>query len=145
MWDPARALAAEGVDVPVVANSALIYGHLDRGAALAWEGWTYPDTIADDNPLYAALGPEAGPGTAGRFDMGRLLAEGMARARVLSGPGVMDGLERVKSLPAASGEAGTLMGFGRCDRGALKGRYLVIRSWRAARSVVWSPAVTPSG
>jgi hypothetical protein len=140
MWDPAIALAAEGVAVPVVANSALIYGHLDRDAALAWEGWAYPDTISDENPLYLSLGPDAGPGTAGRYDMGRLLAEGLARARVLTGPGVMEGLERVKSLPAASGEPGTLMGFGRCDRGALKGRYLVIRTWRAGRSVVWTDA-----
>ena len=140
MWDPAIALAAEGVDVPVVANSALIYGHLDRDAARAWDGWAYPDTISDENPLYLSLGRDVGPGTAGRYDMGRLLAEGLARARVLTGPGVMDGLERVKSLPAASGEPGTLMGFGRCDRGALKGRYLVIRTWRAGRSVVWTDA-----
>jgi len=28
------------------------------------------------------------------------------------------------------------MGFGRCERGALKGRYLVVRSWRDGRSVI---------
>jgi hypothetical protein len=28
------------------------------------------------------------------------------------------------------------MGFGRCDRAALKGRYLVVRQWHDGRSVV---------
>jgi hypothetical protein len=41
----------------------------------------------------------------------------------------------VKALPAATGHAGTLMGFGNWDRGALKGPYLVLREWRDGRSV----------
>jgi branched-chain amino acid transport system substrate-binding protein len=134
MWDTARALAAERPEVPVVANSALIYGHHDRQAACAWEGWAYPDTVSEANETYAALG-DVGPGVAGQHDMGRLIGEALARARVANGPGVMEGLERVKAIPAASGEPGTLMGFGRCERGALKGRYLVVREWRAGRSV----------
>jgi hypothetical protein len=30
---------------------------------------------------------------------------------------------------------GTTMGFGNYDHGALKGRYLVLRSWRDGKSV----------
>jgi hypothetical protein len=30
------------------------------------------------------------------------------------------------------------MGFGRYDRGALKGQYLVIRQWRDGTSVEWT-------
>jgi branched-chain amino acid transport system substrate-binding protein len=138
MWDTARALAEEKPDVPVVANSALIYGYHDPSAAALWDGWGFPDTISEDNALYAALGDGAGPGVAGQYDMGRLIAEGLARARVATGRGVMEGLERVKSIPSATGEAGTLMGFGQYERGALKGRYLVIRQWKDGQSVSWT-------
>lgn len=133
MWDSARSLAESRPGLPVVANSALIYGHHDRQAARAWEGWTYPDVFAEANEGYAALG-DARYGVAAQYDMGRLLGEALARARIASGPGLMDGLEQVKAIPAASGEPGTLMGFGRCERGALKGRYLVLRRWHEGRS-----------
>jgi ABC-type branched-subunit amino acid transport system substrate-binding protein len=134
MWDAARALATRRPSIPVVANSALIYGYSDPVAAGEWEGWAYPDTVCEQNRVYAALG-DVGPGSAGHYDMGRLIAEALARARVASRRGVLEGLEQVKAIPAASGEPGTLMGFGRCDRGALKGRYLVIRQWRNGRSI----------
>src|SRR5262249_54080673 len=107
-----------------------------------WDGWTYADTFSEENPRFAALsrtvvaaGRSAGPGEAGAHDMGRLLAEGFARAPELTRPGVRAGLERVKALPAASGRAGTLMGFGNWDRAALKGPYLVLREWCGGRSV----------
>ncbi len=135
MWDTARELADSKPSVPVVANSALIYGHHDREAARAWEGWAYPDTVSEANETYAALG-NGGPGVAGQYDMGRLIGEALARARVVNGRGVLDGLEQVKAIPAASGEPGTLMGFGRCERGALKGRYLVVRYWRDGKTVI---------
>ena len=49
--------------------------------------------------------------------------------------GVAEGLERVKRVPAASGKAGTVMGFGQWDHAALKGDALVLRTWRDGRSV----------
>lgn len=145
-WQAARALAcemrAQGWSVPVVANSALMYGHADPAWARDWEGWTYADTFSEANPRFARLartvaaaGRAVGPGEAGAYDMGRLLAEGIARAPELTRSGIRAGLERVKALPAATGRAGTLMGFGNWDRGALKGPYLVLREWRAGRSV----------
>jgi len=134
MWDTARVLAASRPSVPVVANSALIFGHHDPQAALDWEGWAYPDVFAEANEVYAALA-DSRYGVAAQYDMGRLIGEALARARIANGPGVMDGLEQVKAIPAASGEPGTIMGFGRCERGALKGRYLVVRQWRDGRSI----------
>jgi branched-chain amino acid transport system substrate-binding protein len=41
----------------------------------------------------------------------------------------------VKWLPAAEGYEGTVLGFGIQDRGALHGRYLVVRQWVGGRSV----------
>ncbi|HEY3190697.1 MAG TPA: ABC transporter substrate-binding protein [Solirubrobacteraceae bacterium] len=145
-WRAAHGVAGEmrtqGWSVPAVANSALMYGHADPAWAGVWEGWTYVDTFSAANPRFAALsrtaaaaGRTAGPGEAGAYDMGRLLAEGIARAPELTGAGIRAGLERVKALPAATGHTGTLMGFGNWDRGALKGPYLVLREWRAGQSV----------
>jgi hypothetical protein len=73
-------------------------------------------------------------GVAG-YDIGRLLGEALALAPGRDRPGVREGLERVKRLPAASGHAGTLMGFGQWDHAALKGEYLVLRTWRGGRTV----------
>jgi len=146
MWRAAHGLAVElktqGWTVHSVANAALMFGHADPAWARAWDGWTYVDTFSEANPRFAALsrtahaaGRTAGPGEAGAYDMGRLLAEGIARAPELTRAGIRAGLERVKALPAATGHAGTLMGFGNWDRGALKGPYLVLRQWRGGVSV----------
>jgi branched-chain amino acid transport system substrate-binding protein len=148
LWELPRALSLElatcGWDVPACANSALIYGHHSPEWARGWEGWTYCDTVSEANSRYRALveacsaaGRGAGPGAAGAYDMGRLLGEGLARAQPLTRAGILEGLERVKSLPAASGQEGTLMGFGRWDRGALKGALIVIRQWQDGISVEW--------
>jgi ABC-type branched-subunit amino acid transport system substrate-binding protein len=146
-WRAARALAfevrAQDWRVPASANSALMYGHADAAWTRDWEGWTYVDTFSETNPRFAALsrmataaGRTAGPGEAGAYDLGRLLGEGIARAPEINPAGVRAGLERVKTLPTATGHAGTCMGFGHWDRGALKGPYLVLREWRGGRSVV---------
>lgn len=149
MWDLPRALSDEmttvGWTVPACANSALIYGHHSPEAAKGWEGWTYCDTFSEENARYAELssraveaGRTAESGAAGAFDMGRLIGEGLALAHPLTRAGVLTALERVKSLPAASGHEGTLMGFGHLDRGALKGRFIVMRQWRGGESVAWT-------
>ncbi len=146
-WRAAQAVAqarrARSWPVPALANSALMYGHADPIWALDWEGWTYADTYDEANPRFAALarraaadGRPCGPGEAGAYDMGHLLAEGIARAPELSRAGLRAGLERVKALPTATGRAATLMGFGNWDRGALKGPYLVLREWREGHSIL---------
>jgi len=149
LWNLPRAVseALRGADwsIPTTANSALIYGYADPQWAKGWDGWTYIDTISESNPRYRAFvaaareaGHAGGPGAAGIYDMGRLLAEGIARARALTREEIVRGLERVKSLPSATGRPDVLMGFGRYDRGALKGQYLVIRQWRDGQSIEWT-------
>ena len=148
LWDLPHAVTLElarlGWSVPTSANSALIYGHADPQWARDWEGWTYIDTVSEANPRYEALcadaraaGHSGGPGAAGAYDMGRLLAEAIARAHGVTREAIAEGFERVRALPSATGRSDTLMGFGRQDRGALKGQYLVIRQWRDGRSAEW--------
>ncbi|HZJ26940.1 MAG TPA: ABC transporter substrate-binding protein [Acidimicrobiia bacterium] len=136
-----RAIAARRWLVPVVANSALMFGYANPEWARLWDGWTFIDAVADDNALlaelYRRLGSAAvpGPGVPAQHDLGRLLGEGIARADHLTRAGIRSGLERVKLIPAAIGREGTTMGFGVWDRAALKGEYLVLRRWEAGRSV----------
>ena len=85
-----------------------------------------------------------GPIGVAAYDMGRLVAEAVARAAHLTRAGIKDGLERVKQLPASSGMDGTTMGFGHYDHGALKGRYLVLRQWLDGKTVQVADAVTVS-
>ena len=144
----ALAIEALGWQVPVVANSALMFGYLRKDWRAGWEGWTYVDTIADDNPLRVALQDidrrtaSGSVGVAG-YDIGRLIGEAVVRSGHLTRDGIRLGLERTKRLPATSGHAGTLMGFGTYDHAALKGEYLVLRSWQGGRSVQLSRTAEP--
>ncbi len=136
----AVARLALGWDVPVLANSALMFGYARPDWRDGYAGWEYIDTVADDNPVRASLGERfahaaGGPIGCAAYDIGRLLGEGIAASEHLTRAGIADGLRRVKQLPASSGHAGTLMGFGAWDHAALKGHYLVLRAWRDGHSV----------
>jgi len=138
----AVALAREslGWDIPVLSNSALMFGYARPDWRDGYAGWEYIDTIADDNEMRARLHKEApaaagGPIGCAAYDIGRLLGEGIAAAEHLTRAGVPDGLRRVKQLPATSCHEGTLIGFGTFDHAALKGHYLVLRTWRDGHSV----------
>ena len=136
----AKALTASGWQGPRIMNTAGIRGHLDDFAKIC-DGWTYIDMYSDGNetlrmlrntmqlPAQQILAAAKG------YDIGRLVAEGLARAKDFTREGLRIGLEHVKWLPAAEGEEGTLLGFGIQDRGALHGRYLVVRQWIDGESV----------
>lgn len=136
----ALAIKAQGWAVPVVANSSLMFGYQQRDWRADWEGWVYTDTVADDNPQRAALRAKskrsaAGPVGVAVYDIGRLLGLALGRASHLTRDGVRDALYDIKRVPAASGLAGTVMGFGHFDHAALKGPYLVLRRWEDGRTV----------
>jgi branched-chain amino acid transport system substrate-binding protein len=125
---------------PRAMNTAGMRGYSPEFAQTI-DGWTYVDMHSDSNTTLAELRrrmdltPNSGSGPAYGYDMGRLVAEGLARAPERTRDGVKDGLEQVKWLPAAEGYEGTTLGFGHLDRGALHGRYLVLRQWRNGSSI----------
>lgn len=136
----ALAVADEKWDVPVVANSALMFGYGRKDWRQGWEDWVYVDTVSDSNTERASLRERsprsaAGPIGVAAYDMGRLVGEALERTSHLTRHGLQEALESVKALPAASGSPGTVMGFGPWDHGALKGPYLVLRTWRGGRTV----------
>jgi ABC-type branched-subunit amino acid transport system substrate-binding protein len=136
----ARALKAQGWQGPRIMNTAGIRGYQAHYAEII-DGWEYVDMHSDANATLAAVRqrfdiPAQGALMAAKgYDLARLMAEGLARANELTRDGVKHGLEQIKWLPAAEGEDGTLLGFGTYDRGALHGRYLVLRQWRDGASI----------
>jgi len=136
----AQPLAATGWQGPRIMNTAGLRGYHGEFAK-AIDGWIYVDMHSDGNTtlqkVMAELGlaKEQAVWAAVRHDFGRLVAEGLARATDLTREGVKTGLEQVKWLPAAEGMEGTTLGFGIQDRGALHGRYLVLRQWVGGRTV----------
>jgi ABC-type branched-subunit amino acid transport system substrate-binding protein len=136
----AKALTAKGWEGPRIMNTAGLRGY-DPEFGKVIDGWTYIDMFSDGNRTLKALLDELGwPARrtleAGKgYDVGRLVAEGLARTKKFTCEGVKVGLEQVKWLPAAEGEEGTTLGFGIQDRGALHGRYLVVRQWQGGKTV----------
>ena len=136
----AKARTAAGLTLPAVMNAAGMRG-ADPAFAADIDGWVYPDMHSDHNRVLAGVrasvreGSPGGARLAFGYDMGQLVAEALARAPELSRAGVVEGLELTKCVPAAEGHDGTTLGFGRWDRGALKGRYLVLRQWRDGQTV----------
>lgn len=136
----ARALTATGWSGPRIMNTAGIRGYYGDFAQIA-DGWAYIDMVSDTNRTLAAEREKRGLpirdslALAKGHDLGRLVAEGIARAPELTRDGLREGLELIKWLPAAEGQEGTLLGFGLHDRGALHGRYLVVRQWRGGETV----------
>jgi ABC-type branched-subunit amino acid transport system substrate-binding protein len=136
----AAALTARGWQGPRIMNTAGLRGYHGDFAQVC-DGWFYVDMHSDGNQTLAALReargvpPEKALWLAKGYDLGRLVAEALARAPEFSREGLKLGLEKVKWLPAAEGEDGTLLGFGIQDRGALHGRYLVVRQWVGGKTV----------
>ena len=136
----AYALSTAGFSGPRAMNTAGIRGYSPDFAKLI-DGWTYVDMHADANTTLGAVRrkldiPAHGALAAAKgYDLGRLIAEGLARAPERTRDGVREGLEQIKYLPAAEGHEGTLLGFGHYDRGALHGRYLVLRQWRDGETI----------
>lgn len=127
-------------DVPVVANSALMFGYVRPDWRDDWAGWEYVDQIADDNPQrvrFADQDPAAAAGPVGctAFDIGRLLGTALSGCEHLTRAGLAEALRSVKRLPATTGHPGTTMGFGHFDHAALKGNFLVLREWKEGRTV----------
>lgn len=133
-------LSASGWSGPRIMNTAGIRGYYGDFARIC-DGWLYIDMHSDGNrtlqDLRQSMGlpPQQALAAAKGYDLGRIVAEGLARSKEFTCEGVKTGLEQIKWLPAAEGMEGTLLGFGIQDRGALHGRYLVMRQWLGGESV----------
>jgi ABC-type branched-subunit amino acid transport system substrate-binding protein len=135
-----RGLHAAGFEGPRAMNTAGLRGW-DPAFAAEVDGFWYLDMASEHNEELRRLSERQqlsfreAAGASRGWDLGRLAAEGLARAPERTREGVRSGLELIKWLPAAEGYEGTQLGFGHRDRGALHGRYLVVRRWVGGESV----------
>ncbi len=110
----------------------------------ALEGWHGIDQICEDNPRLKPMLARFKAATGSTkdhtvialsYDTARLIAEGLARANLLTPRGVKEGLEKVRMVPAVNGGPRTHMSLGPYDHKAYKGDWLLIRRIEAGRTV----------
>jgi ABC-type branched-subunit amino acid transport system substrate-binding protein len=133
-----------GWDPPRIMTTAFQFCYAKPEWMAALEGWVGIDQMCEDNPLLrptfdrfaARHGKRADHTvTALSYDTARLIAEGLARANLLTPRGVKDGLEKVRLLPAVNGGPRTHMSLGPWDHKAYKGDWLLVRRIEGGRTV----------
>jgi ABC-type branched-subunit amino acid transport system substrate-binding protein len=151
----AKRAAANGYDVPRITMSIFMgtipglvkEGKTGYGGLIDnFEGWTGVDQYDERKPEFTSLLDRFAARFGGRrpvhcytaqgFDMGNLVAHGLALAKPASREGLRRGLERVRRVPATVGGPGTLMSLGPWDHRAYKGDYIVMREIRGGRNVL---------
>jgi branched-chain amino acid transport system substrate-binding protein len=102
-----------------------------------FEGWVGIDQFDPNNPLVEGfhrrfverhgedppMWPNAIPVLA--YDTARVLAEGLFRAPTLSGPGLKDGLERIRFMPSSTGGPRTHIAAAPHEHGMFRGDWLL--------------------
>ena len=133
-----------GWDPPRIMTSAFQFCYAKPEWMAALEGWVGVDQMCEDNPRLAPVldrfAVRVGKRrdhtvTALSYDTARLIAEGLARAPLLTPRGVKEGLEKVRLLPAVNGGPRTHMSLGPYDHKAYKGDWLVLRRIAGGRTV----------
>jgi ABC-type branched-subunit amino acid transport system substrate-binding protein len=125
-------------------TTAFQFCYAKREWMAALEGWTGVDQWSEENPLAQPVFDRFAARTGTRkehtvvlltYDTARLVAEGLARANLLTPKGVKEGLEKVRMLPAANGGPRTHMSLGPYDHKAYKGDWLLLRKIENGRTV----------
>jgi branched-chain amino acid transport system substrate-binding protein len=142
-------LAAEGYDVTRITMS-IFMGTIDGLAPYAglidnFEGWVGVDQFDERNQTFTTMLDrfEKRFGrrpvhcyTAQGYDMGNVVAHGLARAKPHSRDGLRLGLETIRRLDAAAGGPGNHISFGPYDHRGYKGDYIVMRQIRNGQNVL---------
>lgn len=130
-WDPIK-----------IMSTAFVTAAMGERWARALDGWYGLDQFDERNPVYQSLQDRYEKRYGRRpnnamfpcgYDMANVMAEGLARMRFMAPSALVEGLERVRRVPAAAGAPGTYLSFGPWEHRAYRGEYLVVR--RAADGV----------
>ena len=142
-------LAADGYDVPRITMS-IFMGTIEGLAPYVglidnFEGWVGVDQFDERNVTFTSMLDrfEKRFGrrpvhcyTAQGYDMGNVVAHGLARAKPHSREGLRRGLETIRRLDAAAGGPGNHISFGPYDHRGYKGDYIVMRQIRDGQNVL---------
>jgi len=133
-----------GWNPPRIMTTAFQFCYAKPEWMAALEGWHGIDQMCEANPrlqpvldrVARALGKRRDHTvTALSWDTAMLLAEGLARAPLLTPRGLKEGLEKVRMLPAVNGGPRTHMSLGPYDHKAYKGDWLLVRRIENGRTV----------
>ncbi|MGZ8807789.1 MAG: ABC transporter substrate-binding protein [Mycobacterium sp.] len=144
-------LAAEGYDVPRITMS-IFMGAIEGltpyvGLIDNFEGWVGVDQFDERNLTFTSMLDrfEKRFGrrpmhcyTAQGYDMGNVVAHGLARAKPHSREGLRRALETIRRLDAAAGGPGNHISFGPYDHRGYKGDFIVMRQIRNGRNLLAS-------
>lgn len=133
-------LAADGYDVPRITMS-IFMGTIEGltpyvGLIDNFEGWVGVDQFDERNATFTGMLDrfEKRFGrrpmhcyTAQGYDMGNVVAHGLAAAKPHSRDGLRRGLESIRRLDAAAGGPGNHISFGPYDHRGYKGDFIVMR------------------
>lgn len=132
------ALATMGWDPPRYTGAAFENGYMSDDVMRCFRGWVGLEQYDETNPVGQRFLDRFAEVYGRRpeyyvpvcmHDISRSLVAALANAAPLSPRGVLEALERVKLLPAASGAPGTCVSFGKWTRrGWMGAGYLVARS-----------------
>ena len=141
--------ATDGFDAPRITMSIFMGSIPDLGYGLTpahYEGWTGVDQYDERNPTFIAMLDRFAARYDGRrpmhcytaqgYDMGNVVAHGLALAKPLTRDGLRLGLEKVRRLPAAVAGAGNVISFGPYDHRGYKGDYITLRRVRDGKNEV---------
>jgi ABC-type branched-subunit amino acid transport system substrate-binding protein len=139
MLEANDALAAIGWEPPRYTGAAFENGYMSDDVARCFLGWVGLEQYDETNAVGQAFLDhfEAEYGRRPEYyvpmcmhDISGALVRALANAQPLSPRGVLEALERVKMMPAASGAPGTRVSFGKWTRrGWMGSGYLVARSF----------------
>ncbi len=149
MLGASQKLAADGYDVPRITMS-IFMGTIEGLAPYVglidnFEGWVGVDQFDERNVTFTSMLDrfEKRFGrrpvhcyTAQGYDMGNVVAHGLARAKPHSREGLRRGLETIRRLDAAAGGPGNHISFGPYDHRGYKGDYIVMRQIRDGQNVL---------
>jgi ABC-type branched-subunit amino acid transport system substrate-binding protein len=148
-------LAADGYDAARITMS-IFMGTIEGlvkmdgpqygGLISNFEGWIGVDQFDERNEHFTAMLDRFEKRFDGRrpvhcytaqgYDMGNVVAHGLAYAKPVSREGLREGLEQVRRVPATVGGPGNVLSFGPYDHRGYKGDYIVLRQIRDGQNVL---------
>ena len=142
-------MAADGYDAARITMS-IFMGTIEgltpyAGLIDNFEGWVGVDQFDERNQTFTSMLDrfEKRYGrrpvhcyTAQGYDMGNVVAHGLARAKPHSRDGLRRGLETIRRLDAAAGGPGNHISFGPWDHRGYKGDFIVMRQVRDGKNVL---------
>lgn len=130
---------------PRIMTTAMQFCYARPEWARALEGWVGIDQYCELNPrvepfldrFEARFGrrPHTNTVVTLSYDSGRVFAEAIRRAPILTGPGLKAGLERIRFLPSVTGGPRTHVAAGPFDHKMFKGDWLLYRRVAGGTSV----------